>query len=74
MKEWTRQSVRQGSVLGHWLYMLYVHDLAEELKKSHHGCQIGRVPCSSLVHPGSYRFLTLHGVEERVARGRGDQS
>jgi hypothetical protein len=43
------QSVRQGSVLGPWLYMVYVHDLALSLQTSPHGCNIGQVPCGGIL-------------------------
>ncbi len=55
-----KQSVRQGSILGPLLYMLYVHDLAEELKMSHHACQIGIVPCGGILQAEDIALMSLN--------------
>jgi hypothetical protein len=54
-----RQSVRQGSILGPWLYMFYVHDLAVALQASNCGCRVGQVPCGGILQADDIVIMAL---------------
>ncbi len=63
-----RQFVRQGSVLGPWFYMLYIHDLAVKLLKAEASACIGCVPCGAVLQTDDVAFasLTANGLQQLV--------
>jgi hypothetical protein len=63
------QSVRQGSILGPWLYMLYIHDLAETLINSNCVARVGQVPCGAVLQADDIALaaLTVSGLKSLVS-------
>jgi hypothetical protein len=61
-----KRSVRQGSVLGPWLYMVYIHDLAVALQSSDFGCKLGQVSCGEVLRADdiSVMALTPYALQE----------
>jgi hypothetical protein len=63
-----QQSVRQGSILGPWFYMLYVHDLAVSLLQSDFGAKIGQTLCGAVLQADDIALsaLTVSGLQSMV--------
>ena len=54
-----KQSVCQGSILGPWLYMVFIHDLAVSLQSSPYGCKVGQVPCGGILQADDIALMAL---------------
>ncbi len=53
------QSLSQGSFLGPWLYMLYIHDLAVHVLGSKIGARFGRLCCGSVLQTDDIALVLL---------------
>jgi hypothetical protein len=54
-----KRSVRQGSVLGPWLYMMYIHELAQALQTSALGCKVGNVSIGGVLQADDIAIMAL---------------
>ena len=61
MSQWFKlnQSVRQGGVLSAWLYLVYINDLATELKKAELGATIHTFYMGTLMQAYDVALLAL---------------
>jgi hypothetical protein len=64
-----QRSVRQGSILGPWYYMLFIHDLAMSLQNSSHGAKIGNVSCGAVLQADDIALvaLTAQSLQELIS-------
>jgi hypothetical protein len=54
-----KRSVRQGSVLGPWLYMVFIHNLSVTLHSSPFGCKLGQVSCGGILQADDIAIMAL---------------
>ena len=64
-----KRSVRQGSILGPWYYMLFIHELAQSLIKSNTCAKVGQVACGAILQADDIALvtLTLNGLQTLVS-------
>ncbi len=53
------QSVRQGSVLGSWLYLVYINELLQTLENSRYGIAIQDIECASPTQADDIALVSL---------------
>lgn len=64
-----RQSVRQGSILGPWYYLLYIHELAVNLITSDYVARVGQVKSGAVLQADDLALaaLTANGLQVLVS-------
>ena len=53
------RSVRQGSIVGSWYYMLFIHELATSLLKSKSGAHSGQVSSCAVLQADAKTLVAL---------------
>jgi hypothetical protein len=63
-----KRSVRQGSPLGAWAFLIMINDLGKMLKECIYGANIGQVKCGALLQADDIVILAFHptGLQQMI--------